>query len=73
MYVNDQLRSINFVGYDVQLKMGCFIGCLHCTFSCGGQIEHSSHKRKVGCLNPSWDIPKSLKQVVTAPLPNAQQ
>ena len=28
-------------------------------------------KRKFGCSNPSRDRPKSLKQVVTAPLPNA--
>ena len=30
-----------------------------------------ARKRKVGCSNPSRDRPKSLKQVVTAPLPNA--
>ena len=29
-------------------------------------------KRKFGCSNPSRERPKSLKQVVTAPLPNAQ-
>ena len=29
-------------------------------------------KRKVGCSNPSSDRSKSLKQVVTAPLQNAQ-
>ena len=36
-------------------------------------LEHSPRKWKVGCLNPSCYRPKSLKQVVTAPLPNAQQ
>ena len=29
--------------------------------------------RKVGCLNPSCDRPKSFKQVVTAPLLNVRQ
>ena len=28
-------------------------------------------KRKVRCANPSRNRPKSLKQVATAPLPNA--
>ena len=36
-------------------------------------VRGSPFMRKVGCLNPSRDIPKSLKQVVTAPLPNARQ
>ena len=35
--------------------------------------KRSPHKRKVGCLNPSYNRPKSWKQVVTAPLLNAQQ
>ena len=30
-----------------------------------------ARKRKVGCSNPSRERPKSLKQVMTAPLPNA--
>ena len=34
------------------------------------ELERSPPKRKVGCSNPSRDRPKSLKQVVTAPLPN---
>ena len=32
----------------------------------------SPGKRKVGCSNPSCDRPKSLKQVVTDPMPNAR-
>ena len=36
------------------------------------RLERSSHKRKVGCSNPSRDGPKSLKQVVTVPLLNAR-
>ena len=35
--------------------------------------ERLSCKRKVGCTNPSLDRPKSLIQVVTAPLPTARQ
>ena len=35
-------------------------------------LEHSPRKRKVGCSNPSRHRPKSLKQEVTAPLPNAR-
>ena len=31
------------------------------------------HARKVGCLIPSLDRPKTLEQVLTAPLPNALQ
>ena len=40
----------------------------------GGSVGSNVHprKRKVGCSNPRRDRPKSLKQVVTAPLPNAQ-
>ena len=34
-------------------------------------LNHPIHKRKVGCSNPSRDRPKSLEQVVAAPLPNA--
>ena len=31
---------------------------------------YSLRKRKVECKNPGSDRPKSLEQVVTAPLPN---
>ena len=34
-------------------------------------FRNGPRKRKVGCSNPSRDIPKSLKQAVTAPLPSA--
>ena len=37
------------------------------------RLERSLRTRKVGRLNPSRDRPKSLKQVVTVPLLNAQQ
>ena len=39
------------------------------------ELERSPRKRKVVrmCSNPSRDRPKSLKQVVTAPLQNARQ
>ena len=43
---------------------------------CGGGaagFERSPRKRKVGRSNPSRNKPKSLKQVVTAPLLNARQ
>ena len=33
----------------------------------------SGLERKTGCSNPIRERPKSLKQVVRAPLPNAQQ
>ena len=36
-------------------------------------LERWPRKRKVGCSNLSRDRPKSLKQLVTAPLPNARQ
>ena len=36
-------------------------------------LESSPRKRKVGCSNPRRDRSKSEKQVVTAPLLNAQQ
>ena len=36
-------------------------------------LERSPRKRKVECSNPNRDRLKSLKQVVTAPLPNARQ
>lgn len=37
-------------------------------------FERSHRKQEVGfCLNPSRDIPKSYKQVVTSPLLNARQ
>ena len=36
-------------------------------------LERSLSIWKVGCSNPSRDRPKSYKQVVTAPLPNARQ
>ena len=36
------------------------------------ELEWSPRKRKVGCSNPSRDRTKSLKQIVTAPLPNAR-
>ena len=35
-------------------------------------LERSPLKRKVGCSNPSFNRPKSLKQVVTAPLTNTR-
>ena len=35
-------------------------------------LERSPRKRKVGCSNPGRKRPKSLKQIVTAPLPNAR-
>ena len=35
-------------------------------------LERSPRKRKVECSNPRRDKLKSLKQVVTAPLPNAR-
>ena len=35
-------------------------------------LDRDSRKRKVGCSNPSRDRPKSLKQVVTTPLPVAR-
>ena len=35
-------------------------------------LERSPRKRKVGCSNPNRDRPKSLKQVMTAKLPNAR-
>ena len=41
--------------------------------SSDSRLERSSYMRKVWCLNPSRDKPKSLKQAVTAPLLNAQQ
>ena len=34
--------------------------------------ERSPRKRKVVCSNPRRDKPKSLKQIVTAPLPNTR-
>ena len=37
------------------------------------RLEHLAHKRNVGCPNPSCERIKLLKQVVTAPLPNARQ
>ena len=36
------------------------------------RIERLPRKRKVGFSNPNRDRPKLLKQVVTAPLPNAR-
>ena len=39
---------------------------------CSG-LEHWSRKQIVGCSNPSCNRPKSLIQVVTAPLLNARQ
>ena len=39
---------------------------------CSG-LERSPRMLKVGCSNPSHDIPKSKKQLVTAPLLNARQ
>ena len=36
-------------------------------------ITKQNSKRKVGCSNPSRDRPKSLTQVVTAPMPNVYQ
>ena len=36
-------------------------------------LERSPRMRKVGCSNPGRDWPKSLKQVVISPLPNARQ
>ena len=38
----------------------------------GAEVERSPRKRKVGCSKPGHDKPKSLKQVVTVPLPNAR-
>ena len=38
----------------------------------GGCAESSPRERLVRSSNPSRDRPKSLKQVVTAPLPNAR-
>ena len=35
-------------------------------------LERSTRMRKVVCSNPSRDRPKSLKQVVTSPTPNAR-
>ena len=40
--------------------------------NCSG-LQRSPSKRKVGSSNPSRKIPKSQKQVVTAPLLNAQK
>ena len=37
------------------------------------QLERSPNVRKVVCLNPSRDRPKSFKQILTASLPNARQ
>ena len=36
-------------------------------------LDRSHRMRKVGCSNPNRDRPKSLKQVVTAPLLNVRQ
>ena len=36
------------------------------------QVRGLASKRKVECSNPSRDSPRSLKQVVTTPLPNAR-
>ena len=36
------------------------------------RLGRSPRKREIGCSNPSRDISKSLKQVMTSPLPNAQ-
>ena len=38
-----------------------------------GYLERSSRMHKVGFSNSSRDKPKSMKQVVIAPLPNARQ
>ena len=35
-------------------------------------LERSPRKQEVECSNPSRDRPKSLKQAVTVPLPNAR-
>ena len=40
---------------------------------CRCRLERSSRKWMVGCSHPNRDTPKSLKQVVKAPLPNARQ
>ena len=52
----------------------CLFVCLvfFVPLDCGGgaEVERWPRKREVGCSNP--DRPKSLKQVVTLPLPNTQ-
>ena len=55
----------------MQLELCCYIAMLKAAVVAQG-LERSPRKRKVSCLNPRRDRPKSFKQVVTAPLRNAR-
>ena len=63
MLMKTSLEKMTLPVNDQNTRKYCTKGYFHCVIPC---------KRKVGCSNPSWDRPKSLKQVVTAPLPNAR-